>query len=157
MARSPRASIEIAEIGDVIPSIRGQSTHSTFSRAESVRIVSPTVSVPAGPPSGPAKLARAPRCAIATAAFAALPPLMVRISLACVFTSGRGCDATRNNMSSTAMPVHRMCGLLTEDIVRLDPGTDDVVRDRDRRRDGDLLGVFAAEHLHDLIAREPAR
>ena len=43
-----------------------------------------------GPPSGPAKLARAPRCAIATAAFAALPPLTVRNSLACVFTSGRG-------------------------------------------------------------------
>src|ERR1041385_8826348 len=157
IARSPRASIEIAEIGEVTPSTRGQSTHAMFSRAESASIVSPTVSVPTGPPSGPAKLTRAPRCAMATAAFAALPPLMVRNSVACVFTSGRGKCGTRNTMSSTAMPAHNTCFRSGEDIVRLDPGADDVMGDRDRRRDRDLLRMLAAEHLHNLVAREPAR
>ena len=42
---------------------------------------------------------RSPRCRRST----------VRNSLACVFTSGRGNVATRNTMSSTAMPVHRTC------------------------------------------------
>jgi hypothetical protein len=82
---------------------------SMFSCAISRRNVSPTVSAPAGPPSGPVKLARAPRCAIATAALAALPPATVRNSLAWVFTSGRGKVVTRNSMSSTAMPVHTTC------------------------------------------------
>src|SRR5256714_13952826 len=140
-----------------MPSTRGHSTQSMFSRAASASIVSPMLSTPAGPPSGPEKLARAPRWAIATAALAALPPLMVRNSLACVFTSGRGNDPTRNTRSSTAMPVHSTCLRSGEDIVRLDPGTDDMVRDRDRRRDRDLVGMLAAEHLHDLLAREPAR
>ena len=122
--------------------------------------MSPTASVPAGPPSGPAKLARAPRCAIATAAFAALPPATVRNSLAWVFTSGRGNDATRNSMSSTAMPVHSTClrGASAEDTVALlDPGADDVVRDRDRRRNADPFGMLALEHQRDLVAGEPAR
>src|SRR5947207_40254 len=140
--------MEIAEIGEVMPSTRGQSTHAIFSRADSASIVSPTVSMPAGPPSGPAKLVRAPRCAIATAAFAALPPLMVRNSLACVFTSGRGNDPTRNTRSSTAMPVHSTClaAASAEDtVVLLDPRADDVVRDRNRRRDADPFRVLASK------------
>src|SRR5436190_23688270 len=150
--------MEIAEIGEVMPSTRGQSPHAIFSRAESASIVSPTVSVPAGPPSGPAKLVRAPRCAIATAAFAALPPLMVRNSLACVFTSGRGNDPTRNTRSSTAMPVHSTClRASAEDIVLFDPCADNVVRDRDRRRDHDPLWMLASKHQHHLIPGKPAR
>src|SRR5436190_2029950 len=152
--------MEIAEIGEVMPSTRGQSTQAMFSRAASASIVSPTLSTPAGPPSGPAKLARAPRCAIATAAFAALPPLMVRNSLACVFTSGRGNDPTRNTRSSTAMPVHSTClrAASAEDTVALlDPGADDVVRDRNRRRDADPFRVPASKHQRNLVAGKPAR
>ena len=88
--------MQIADIEDGAPATRGQAEQSMFSFAASLRNVSPTLSTPAGPPSGPAKLARAPRCAIATAAFAALPPFTVRNSLACVFTSGRGKASTRN-------------------------------------------------------------
>jgi hypothetical protein len=87
--------MQIDDIEDGAPATRGQAEQSMFSLAASLRNVSPTLSTPAGPPSGPAKLARAPRCAIATAAFAALPPFTVRNSLACVFTSGRGKFATR--------------------------------------------------------------
>src|SRR5436309_94610 len=158
MARSPRWSIDIAEIGVVMPSRRGHCTHAIFSRAASANIVSPTVSMPGGPPNGPAKLARAPRCAIATAAFAALPPLTVRNSLACVFTSGRGNDPTRNTRSSTAIPVHSTClRTSTEDIVLLDPGADNVMRNRDRRRDRDPLRMLAPEHQHDLVSGKPTR
>src|ERR1041384_1397988 len=147
----------IAEIEVGTPATRGQAEQSIFSFAANPRKASPTVSTPGGPPSGPAKLARAPRCAIATAAFAPFPPLMVSKAVACVFTSGRGKCGTRNTMSSTAMPVHSTCFCSAEDIVRLDPGADDVVRDRDRRRYRDLLRMLAAEHLHHLVTREPAR
>src|SRR5256714_7328294 len=139
--------MEIAEIGDVMPSTRGQSTHAIFSRAASASIVSPTGSAPDGPPKGPEKLARAPRCAIATAAFAALPPLMVRNSLACVFTSGRGKRSTRNTRSSTAIPVHSTClrASAADTVALLDPGADDVMRDRDRRRNADPFRMLPAE------------
>src|SRR5215470_11586659 len=141
----------MAEIDVGTPATRGHAEQSISSAAARPRNASPTVSMPGGPPSGPAKLARAPRCAIATAAFAPFPPLIVSNAVACVFTSGRGKCGTRNTMSSTAMPVHSTC--LREDIVRLDPGTDDVMRDGDRRRDRDLLGMLAAEHRHNLVAR----
>src|ERR1700752_1675051 len=146
----------MAEIDVGTPATRGHAEQSIFSFAASTRNASPTVSTPGGPPSGPAKLARPPRCAIATAAFAPFPPLIVSNAVAWVFTSGRGKCGTRNTMSSTAMPVQRTCFRLGEDIVRLDPSTDDVVRDCDRRWDRDLLRMFAAEHLHHLVAREPA-
>src|SRR5438874_2422876 len=142
-----------------MPSTRGHSTQSMFSRAASASIVSPTLSTPGGPPSGPAKLARAPRCAMATAAFAALPPLMVRNSLACVFTSDRGNDPTRNTRSSTAIPVHSTClrGSAEDTVALLDPGADDVMRDRDRRRNADPLRMLADEHQRGFLAGEPAR
>src|ERR1051325_11055526 len=146
----------MAEIEVGTPAMRGHAEQSIFSFAARPRNASPTVSTPGGPPSGPAKLARAPRCAIATAALAPLPPLIVSNAVACVFTSGRGKCGTRNTMSSTAMPVHKTCLRSGEDIVRLDPGADDMMCDRDRRRDRDLLGMLAAEHLHDLVAGEPA-
>src|SRR6058998_2551446 len=85
---------------------------------------------------------------------------MVRNSLACVFTSGRGNDPTRNTRSSTAMPVHSTClrAASAEDTVALlDPGPDDVMRDRDRRRNADPFGMLAEEHRCGLLAREPAR
>ena len=80
--------------GDALDARAGRAVDASLA-PRAPEYVSPTVSMPAGPPSGPAKLARAPRCAIATAALAALPPLIESNSLACVFTSGRGkrCDA----------------------------------------------------------------
>src|SRR5258705_6979852 len=133
--------MQIAEIGEGTPSTRRQCVQSMLSRAASARYVSPTASTPAGPPSGPAKLARAPRCAIATAAFAALPPFTVPNELACVFTSGRGNDSTRKIWSTTAMPAHRTCFMRApsgkDTIALLDPGADDVMRDRHRRWDAD--------------------
>src|ERR1044072_8860119 len=146
----------MAEIDVRTPGTRGHAEQSIFSFAASVRKLSPTVSTPGGPPSGPAKLARAPRCAIATAAFAPFPPLIVSNAGACVFTSGRGKCGTRNTISSTAMPVHNTCFCSGKDIVRLDPGANDVVCDGNRRRDRDLLGMLAVEHLYDFIARDPA-
>src|SRR5882757_8872628 len=153
--------MQIAEIGDGTPGTRGQCEQSMFSRAASASIVSPTVSMPAGPPSGPAKLARAPRWAMATAAFAALPPFTIPNELACVFTSGRGNDSTRKIWSTTAIPAHRTCFMREtsgEDAVALfDPGADDVVRDRDRRRNADSLRMLPDEHQCGLLAGEPAR
>ena len=90
IARSPRASMQIAETDVGTSRRRGQAEQSMPWRAASVRNVSPTRVDAGRPPSGPEKRARAPRCAIATAAFAALPPLTVQNSLAWVFTSGRG-------------------------------------------------------------------
>src|SRR5437868_13050016 len=149
--------MQIAEIDEGAPATRGQAGQSMFSLAASARNVSPTLSAPAGPPNGPEKLARAPRCAIATAAFAALPPLMVRNSLACVFTSGRGNDPTRNTRSSTAMPVHSTClrGSAEDTVALLDPGTDDVMRDCDRRRNTDPLRMSPDEHQRGLVPGKP--
>src|ERR1043165_7633892 len=146
----------MAEIEVGTPAMRVHAEQSIFSFAASPKNASPTVSTPGGPPSGPAKLARAPRCAIATAAFAPFPPLIVLNAVACVFTSGRGKCGTRNTRSSTAMPVQSTCLCLGKDIVRLHPGADDVVRDRDRGWDRDLLRMPAAEHLLHFLAREPA-
>src|SRR5437588_8044691 len=149
----------MAEIDVGTPATRGQAEQSIFSCAASPRNASPTVSTPAGPPSGPAKLARAPRCAIATAAFAALPPLMVRNSLACVFTSGRGKDPTRNTRSSTAIPVHSTClrGSAEDTVTLLDPGPDDVMCDRDRRRNADPFRMLPDEHQSGLVPGKPQR
>src|SRR5258708_3195799 len=139
--------------------MRGQAAQSMPSLAASARNVSPGVSAPAGPPSGPAKLARAPRWAIATAALAALPPLTVRNSLAWVLRSGRGKLGTRNTRSRTAMPVQRTClrGSAEDTVALLDPGADDVMRNRNGWGNADLLRMLAGKHQRGLFAREPAR
>src|ERR1043165_6402470 len=118
--------MQMADIDVGAPATRGQAEQSMFSLAASFRNVSPTVSTPAGPPSGPAKLARAPRCAIATAAFAALPPFTVRNSLACVFSTGRGNASTGKTWSTPAMPVQSTC-LGKDPVALFAPGPDDVV------------------------------
>src|ERR1044071_2308204 len=120
----------IAEMDVRTPGTRGHAEQSILSFAARPRNASPTVSRPGGPPRGPAKLARAPRCAIATAAFAPFPPLIVLNAVACVFTSGRGKCGTRNTMSSTAIPVHSTClrAASAKDTVALfDPRADDVM------------------------------
>src|SRR4029077_4542678 len=151
-------SMVMAEIDVGTPATRGHAEQSIFSFAANPRNASPTVSPPGGPPSGPAKLARAPRCAIATAAFAPFPPLMVSNAVAWVFTSGRGKCGTRNTRSSTAMPVHSTClrGSTEDTVALFDPGADDVMRDRDRRRDADPFRVLAPEHQRNLVAGKPA-
>src|SRR4029079_15578273 len=59
-------------------------------------------------------------------------------------------------MSSTAIPVHNTCFCSGKDIIRPGPGADNVMRDRDWGRNLYVLRMLAAEHLNDLIAREPA-
>src|SRR5436190_2248271 len=84
---------------------------------------------------------------------------MVWNSLACVFTSGRGWRSTRNIRSSTAMPVQSTClrASAEDTVALLDPGADDVMRDRDRRRNADAFRMLADEHQRGLVAGEPAR
>src|SRR5580658_5035599 len=158
MVRSPRTLTKIAEIAEATPSTRTQPVQSTPSRASPARMRSLTGSCPGGPPSGPAKLARPPSRAIAIAALAAQPPPTATNSLACALPSAGGNSSTRKISSSTAMPVHRMRGaaLGEGNDVPLDPGADDVMRDRDRRRRAEPVGVPAQQHQRDLVATEPA-
>ncbi len=111
MVRSPRLLTKIAESADAAPSRRTQPLVPTRSRARPATMRSLIGSCPAGPPSGPAKLASPPSRAIATAALAAQPPPTVTNSDAIALPSGAGNSSTRNTSSSTAMPVHRMRGL----------------------------------------------
>src|SRR5215472_12156829 len=174
MLRSPRALTKIPEIAEATPSSRTQPVQSTPSRASPARMRSLIGSPPGGPPSGPANCARPPSRAIATAALA--PPPTARNSLACALPSGGGNSSTRNTSSSTAMPVHKMRGL-DRSIGRaplpggsspeeplpaakrlsLDPGADDVMRDRDRGRRTEAVGMPAQQHQRHLLALEPAR
>src|SRR5215470_18056386 len=176
MVRSPRALTKIAEIAEATPSSRTQPAQSTPSLASPPRMRSLIGSPPGGPPSGPANCARPASRAIATAALAAQPPPTARNSLACALPSGAGNWSTRNTSSSTAMPVHKMRGLdrsTAPDPARgaaspeaalpaakrlsLDPGADDVMRDRDRRRRTEAVGMLPQQHQRYLLALEPAR
>src|SRR5262245_23643880 len=157
MVRSPRALTNIADSAEATPSRRLQPVQSTPSAARPARMRSLIGSWPAGPPSGPAKLDCAPSRATATAAFAAQPPPTAMNSLAIALPSGGGNSSTRKTSSSTAMPVHRMRGLAKLGHLTFDPGADDVVRDRHRRRRAEPVGVAAQQHQRDLLALEPAR
>src|SRR5215831_8775403 len=156
MVRSPRALTKIAESAEVTPSSRTHPLQSTPSAASPARMRSLIGSCPAGPPSGPAKLARPPSRAIATAALAAQPPPTAMNSLAIALPSGGGNSSTRKTSSSTEIPVHRMRGL--EDTrLSFDPVANDVMRDRDRRRRAEPVGMAAQQHQCHLLALEPAR
>src|SRR6185312_398558 len=164
MVRSPRALTKIAEIAEATPSTRTQPLASTPSGASPARMRSLIGSCPAGPPSGPAKLACPPSRAIAIAALAAQPPPTATNSLACALPSAGGNSSTRKISSSTAIPVQRMRGaapgpaaLVEGNDVAFDPGADDVMRDRDRRRRAKPVGMLAHQHQRDLVAVEPAR
>src|SRR5262249_26108574 len=92
-----------------------------------------------------------------TAAFAAQPPPTATNSVAIALPSGGGNSSTRKTSSSTAMPVQRMRGLAKLGNLAFDPGADDVVRDRDRWRRAEPVGMAAQQHQGDLLALEPAR
>src|ERR1700722_6204304 len=168
MARSPCGSMQIADIEDATPSTRGQSAQSTCAPASAATMRSPIASCPAGPPSGPAKRARPPRRATATAALAAQPPEMIMNAEASALASGPGNCATPNTASSTAMPAQSTCGSLArtgaEPVgplsvklnVLLHPGTQDVMGDRNRHRRREAFGMSCAQHQGDLFALEPA-
>ena len=47
--------------------------------------------------------------------------------------------------------------MLVKAALAVDPGADDVMRDRDRRRRGEAVRVLARQHGDDLVAVEPAR
>src|SRR5262245_49417720 len=157
--RSPCASMKIADSAVESPAMRWQPAQSTPSRASAASTRSPFESSPAGPPSGPASAARPPSRAIATAAFAAQPPLTVKNLLAWTFPSGCGKLWTRNTSSSTMMPAHRIDGAcrLPELNTVLHPGADDVVGDGVRERRGEFLGMLPQQHQCDVLARKPAR
>src|SRR5438874_1654177 len=92
------------------------------------------------------------------AALTAQPPGITANSLVMHFSPGRGNSATRNTMSCTAMPTHRTEGApLEEGTVALHPAADDVMRDGDRRRTGQALGMFTHQHRGALILAEPAQ
>src|SRR5258708_36470282 len=91
------------------------------------------------------------------AALTAQPPGITTNSWVMHLPPGGGNSATRNTMSCTAMPTHRMAGALEEGTVALHPAADDVMRDGDRRRTGQALGMFAHQHRGALILAEPAQ
>src|SRR5271165_6533608 len=158
MVRSPRAFMKIADSAVAKPLTRWQKLQSTFSRSSALSTRSPLPSSPSGPPSGPASAARPPSRAMATAAFAAQPPLTTKNPLACTLQSGCGNSSTRNTSSSTIMPAHRMRGVaLADDIAAvLDKITNNVVGDGDRRRRGQTILMLALEHRRQFLAIEPA-
>src|ERR1700722_14408360 len=168
MARSPRGSMQIADIGDATPGTRGHQAQSTCSSASAAMMRSPIASAPAGPPSGPAKRARSPKRAIATAALAAQPPEANMNADAWVFASGTGNCATRNTASKTAMPVQTTSGaerrgwaepvgsLSAELNVVLHKGAQDVMGDGGGQRRAEAFGMSPLQHQRDLLAVEPA-
>src|SRR3984893_4978489 len=128
------------------------------SRANAASTRSPLASSPAGPPIGPASATWPPRPAIATAALGAQPPLTTKNPVACTLPSGSGNSATRNTSSSTMMPVQRMRGASADDTAAiLDEAENEMMRDGDRRRGRQAVGMAAAEHRRQLVAVEPAR
>src|ERR1700680_2405992 len=163
MVRSPRASMKIADNAVAKPSTRWQNVQSIFSRANAASTRSPLASSPAGPPIGPASEARPRRRTIATAALAAQPPLTTKNPVACTLPSGCGNCSTRNTSSSTMMPVQRMRGASGEDMsiknlaAVLDEAANKMMRDGDRRRCGQAVGMAAAEHQRQFLAGKPAR
>src|SRR5215472_15414429 len=108
---------------------------------------------------GPASAARPSSRAIATAAFAAQPPLTAKNPLAWTLPSGCGNSSTRNTSSSTMMPAHKMRGTRSADDIGavLDITADDVMSDRNRGRGRQSLRMLSVEHQGELFAIEPAR
>src|SRR5436190_19137075 len=90
------------------------------------------------------------------AALTAQPPLTTMNSLVMHLPPGCGNCSTRNTMSCTAMPAHRMAGALEELTIALHPGADDVVGDGDRRRAGESIRMLAHQHRRAFVLAEPA-
>src|SRR6185312_6772499 len=80
----------------------------------------------------------------------------MRSSLVMALPPGGGNCATRNTMSCTAMPAHRIAGGLERATVALHPGADDVVCDGDGRRAGQPFGMLAHQHRGAFVLAEPA-
>src|SRR5262249_48067563 len=156
MVFSPVASRRINETDAVPPSTRSTPLQSTpsFCRSERMRLLVAS----ALPPSGPAKATCPLSRAIVTAALAAHPPPVMMNSLAATLVPGAGKFCTRMTMSCTAMPEQRILGLLSSaktDLV-LNPGTYNMMCDRDGRRCGESLRMFPRQHRYDLILGKPA-
>src|SRR5580698_6503769 len=159
MVRSPRAFMKIADNAVERPAMRGQNVQSIFSRARAASTRSPLGSFPAGPPIGPASETRPPSRAIATAAFAAQPPLTMKKSVAWTLPSGCGNSSTRNTSSRTMIPVHRIRGAdSAEDIAAvLDIIANNMVGDGNRRWRGQSVGMAHCQHPCQFLTVEPAR
>src|SRR6185437_8928207 len=113
------------------------------------------------PPSGPAKRVSPPSRAMPTAALAAQPPPVTMKSEACTFVPGAGNFSTRMTMSCTAMPEHRIVGVLRLPSAKRNlvfhPGTNDVIRDCDRWRRRQAVRMLAHQHRLDFTFAEPPR
>src|SRR6187549_857876 len=90
------------------------------------------------------------------AALTAQPPLITMNSLVMHLPPGCGNCSTRNTMSCTAMPAHRMMGPLEELTVALHPGANDMMSDGDRRRAGQSVGMLSHQHGGAFVLGEPA-
>src|SRR3954465_488251 len=90
------------------------------------------------------------------AALTAPPPLTTTNSLVMHLPPGCGNCSTRNTMSCTAIPAHRMVGALEELTVALHPSADDVVGDGDGRRAGQAVRMLAHQHRRAFVLGEPA-
>ena len=108
MVFSPAASSRMSDTEAVPPATRTAPLQSTPSLVRSVTMRLLTWS--SLPPSGPAKAARPPRRAMATAALAAQPPPVMMNSDAETLVPGAGKFCTPMTMSCTAMPAHRILG-----------------------------------------------
>src|SRR5689334_10100506 len=90
------------------------------------------------------------------AALTAQPPLTTMNSLVMHLPPGWGNCSTRNTMSCTAMPAHRMAGALEELTIALHPSANDVVGDGDRWRAGQPVRMLAHQHRGAFVLGEPA-
>src|SRR5258708_38135602 len=84
-----------------------------------------------------------------------LPPPMVMNSLACTLVSGIGNALTRKTSSRTAMPAQRIFAMSEQAVVGLEPGTDDVMGDRERMGRRQAIGVLTQHDGGNFVAREP--
>src|SRR5262249_61802832 len=106
---------------------------------------------------GPASAARPSNRAIATAAFAAQPPLTTKNPLAWTLPSGCGNSSTRNTSSRTMIPAHKMRGARSADDIGtvLDITADDVMSGRNRRRGREALRMLSVEHQRVAFPIDP--
>src|SRR5512139_233292 len=99
---------------------------------------------------------------MATAAFPAWPPDVIRNSDAGTFVPASGNLSTRMTMSCTAPPAHRMRAVpfFGRDSIKanlvLYPCADDVMRDCHRRRSREPLRMLAHQHGCDFFLGKPA-
>src|SRR6266702_5354765 len=161
--RSPEGSIMIADTGVVRPGMRTICAVSMPSVA--IRSRRKPLDVSPVSPIGPANAARPPSRAMAIAALSALPPQISARWLALALLPRSGTASTRKARSRTGMPMQRMRGAIPDAAIgALDlraalvvhPAAEQMMRDRERMRTGEPVGMRPRQHQGCLLPREPA-